>query len=489
MTNELNTVLYCRFCGNLNPEGSGLRCSQCGAYSGMETVVEEEARRRSRRVRLDFLRSRITRIAIVVVPLLMLLVWVLWGYTGLPPDPPLPTTNIGTTNVGDTSVAPVPGDWPQARGGITNTAASVGDLDVTAEGVSDVAWRYVAGAPIVAAPAVVGGRVYVTAEDGTVTALDESSGAMVWQYESGLTATVTPAVVNDLVFVVFRPGVVSALNAHTGDVVWSRRLQAASLPSPTVADGRLFVAETDQNRLLALDAATGADLWDYHLSDWVIAPPAVIDGKVIATSNDAVIHIVDEATGQRRMIFDAGQGRWVRGAPIVTDRLLHVSTNGGRVWGIDYQGHRYPLERQWLYVRTVVWVWGFTNLGPIQQGSVWAVRTAGEQPYSPTLAGATAVIADTTGIVTGLDTDAGRILWETDLADDINVAPTIAGEVALIALESGEVVGLSAADGSRAWSAWMAGLVTASPIIAGDRLLVATAEAGGTLVSVARVAK
>ena len=87
MTNELNTVLYCRFCGNLNPEGSGLRCSQCGAYSGMETVVEEEARRRSRRVRLDFLRSRITRIAIVVVPLLMLLVWVLWGYTGFAARP------------------------------------------------------------------------------------------------------------------------------------------------------------------------------------------------------------------------------------------------------------------------------------------------------------------------------------------------------------------------------------------------------------------
>ena len=91
-------------------------------------------------------------------------------------------SNADDKHLGDTSVAPVPGDWPQARGGITNTAASIGNLDVSAEGVTDVAWRYVAGAPIVAAPAVVGGRVYVTAEDGTVTALDESSGAVVWQY-------------------------------------------------------------------------------------------------------------------------------------------------------------------------------------------------------------------------------------------------------------------------------------------------------------------
>ena len=55
--------------------------------------------------------------------------------------------------------------------------------------------------------------------------------------------------------------------------MWSRRLRTASLPSPTVADGRLYVAESDKNRLLALDAANGDTLWEYRLSDWVIAPP------------------------------------------------------------------------------------------------------------------------------------------------------------------------------------------------------------------------
>ena len=72
------------------------------------------------------------------------------------------------------------------------------------------------------------------------------------------------------------------------------RLRTASLPSPTIADGRLYVAESDKNRLLALDAANGKN---------PVAVPSpetgpsrrrsVIDGKVIATANDANVHVID----------------------------------------------------------------------------------------------------------------------------------------------------------------------------------------------------
>ena len=229
-------------------------------------------------------------------------------------------------------------------------------------------------------------------------------------------------------------------------MVWSKRLPVASLPSPTVADGRLFVAETDRNRLLALDAATGETLWDYRLDDWVIAPPAINDGLLIATSNAARIHVLNVNTGKLRMIYNAGEGRWTRGGPVVTDDLLHVSTNGvrrdgnrARVWGIDYRGHRYPLERPIYYVRTQLAVWGFAKQPPVQQGTIWSTRTAGKQPYQPAVSGQTAVVSDAAGLVTGLDVSNGAILWETDLAVDITTAATIAGPVALVGDEHGRI--------------------------------------------------
>ena len=483
---DAGTVLLCRFCGHLNPSPdeseTGIRCAQCGAFSGLEAVAVADAQRRSRRVRLDFLRSRLARAALVVVPLLVIGFWILWEYTGLPPDPPQPSTAIG-----DTAAAAIPGDWPQAGGGVTNASAAVGP-SLPASVVPQTQWEYVAGAPIVAPPAVSGDRVYVTAEDGSIVALERDTGAVVWRYDSGMTAAVTPAVSDGLVFAVFKPGVVAVLDAATGEAVWSKRLSVASLPSPTVADGRLFVAETDQKRLLALDAATGATLWDYQLDDWVVAPPAINDGLLIATANDARIHVLDVNTGRLRMIYNAGAGRWTRDGPTVTDELLHVSSNGvkrdgfrARIWGLDYRGHRYPLERPIYYVRAQLAVWGFTRQPPIQQGTVWSTRTGGKQPYRPAVSGQTLVIADARGPITALDAETGAIRWETDLDVDIVAGATVAGPVALIGDERGVVTALALSDGSLQWTAALSGAITASPIVSGNLMLVPFSANGGVL--------
>lgn len=153
-------VLFCRFCGHLSPvpeaadaPPASARCARCGAYSGLEAVAEADARERSRRVRLEFLRSRLVRLAIVVLPLVGVAIWVLWSYTGLPPDPPAPSTRIG-----DTGVAAATNDWPQAARGETNLAS--GSVLNLPDGTAPApAWHHIAGAPIVAPPAVSGDRV------------------------------------------------------------------------------------------------------------------------------------------------------------------------------------------------------------------------------------------------------------------------------------------------------------------------------------------
>ena len=482
-----NQVILCRFCGQISAAGMAAdgRCVGCGAFSGLELVDGDAARQRSRRTRLGFLRNRLVRAGIILAPLLAIAFWLLWEYTGLPPNPPLPSTDIG-----DTATPAIVGDWPQARGGIANANAGAADApDWSASAPPAVIWQYAAGSPIAGAPAVVGRRAYVTAEDGSVAALDLDTGAVIWKYESGLFATVTPAVSDGLVFVVFRPGVVTALDAADGGVVWSKRLETASLPSPTLADGRLFVAETSANRLLALDAATGATLWDYEVDGWIVAPPALSDGRVVVAANDSSVHILDEATGRLLQLYRTGPGRWVRGAPVITHNLLHLSSNKGLVWGIDYRGRRYPLERALFYIRTQLWVWGFTGRGPVQQGYAWGTQTDGEQPYPPALvlsgtgAGKTAIVADSTGAITGIELTDGAISWETTVGDgaDVTVVPTVAGDLALIGTDDGRVIALSTADGSMAWSLQLDGAITAPPIIAGGLLLTASGDGGGTL--------
>ena len=135
-----DTVLLCRFCGHLNETlEEGGRCAQCGAFSGLEAIGADAARRRSRRIRLDFLRNRLVRVALVIAPLLVIAFWILWEYTGLPPDPPQPSTVIG-----DTTVAAPAGDWPQAGGGATNASVAVAP-ELSAGDTPQMRWEYVAG--------------------------------------------------------------------------------------------------------------------------------------------------------------------------------------------------------------------------------------------------------------------------------------------------------------------------------------------------------
>ena len=95
MANETQeNVLFCRFCGQLSPAPeaadappASARCARCWAYSGLEAVAEVDARDWSRRIRLEFLRSRLLRLAVLVLPLVGMGMWVLWEYTGLPAGP------------------------------------------------------------------------------------------------------------------------------------------------------------------------------------------------------------------------------------------------------------------------------------------------------------------------------------------------------------------------------------------------------------------
>ena len=129
----------------------------------------------------------------------------------------------------------------------------------------------------------------------------------------------------------------------------------------------------------------------------------------------------------------------------------------------------------------MLWLWGFAKQGPEQQGYVWSAQTAGEQPYPPALSGSTLVVADASGLVTGLNADSGEILWEFNIGSDITVGATAADSVALIGDEHGQVIAISTADGSQQWVVKLDGAVTASPIVAGGLLLTATASENGTL--------
>lgn len=192
-------------------------------------------------------------------------------------------------------------------------------------------------------PVVAEGRVIFGSGDGQVRALDAASGRLQWAFQAADVVHASPAVADGLVVVGDWASRLYALDLQTGAERW--RFQAGVDPlmanqqgfqsSPAIADGRVYVGCRDAH-CYALDLATGREAWKVNTAgSWVIASPAVQGGKVVfATSDSALIHIVDAASG--KPLAEHKAKAYMFGSPVIAGRTLLIGAVNGSLEGRDW---------------------------------------------------------------------------------------------------------------------------------------------------------
>jgi len=173
------------------------------------------------------------------------------------------------------------GDWPRFRGPNGSGVSDSGALPVEFGPERNLDWA-VAVSFGRSSPAVVGGRVFVTATDGSrlvIEAFDQSSGETLWRqtversqkaelYHDNDSATPSPVADGSSVFVLFHEVGVVAFDAANGKERWRhplgpfRNFYGVSA-SPVLTGDRLLVV-CDQalgSFVLALDKSSGEPLW------------------------------------------------------------------------------------------------------------------------------------------------------------------------------------------------------------------------------------
>ena len=173
---------------------------------GVDAVARELLEQRPRRRLPAFIRRR----PVFLLDLVVALGFIAWrlallfdiGTILFPP--PEATTDINAS-LG-------PQTWAQAR----RTPENTGFTPDQAPNPEGIWWTFDTAKPLLAPPAVVEDRVFLSTEDGRTVALDGRSGRVIWEYFTGLPSGSTPAVVEDLVITVVRPGLVVALDKNTG---------------------------------------------------------------------------------------------------------------------------------------------------------------------------------------------------------------------------------------------------------------------------------
>jgi outer membrane protein assembly factor BamB/3',5'-cyclic AMP phosphodiesterase CpdA len=219
-------------------------------------------------------------------------------------------------------------------------------------------WKFDAGAPIFAQPAVASGVVCFGVA-GRVYGLDAVGGQMRWSQPAGGWFQCAAATDGSAFFLNSWDGAVYAFRATTGEPVWTTKIEigdAAPAPrsgspagmpaSPAVAapalfEGRVYICMTD-GTLHALDAATGKPQWTTRVPNGAdplgISAPVVREATiyVAGTGDHGDVYAFDARTGEERWRSSTGQAIYNSSPAIAPDgKSLAIMSVRGRVSVLD----------------------------------------------------------------------------------------------------------------------------------------------------------
>jgi outer membrane protein assembly factor BamB len=178
------------------------------------------------------------------------------------------------------------------------------DIDLATRSIQ---WRVALGGVDNDAPAVAGGRVFVTASSTTavrsrLVAIDLASGRPAWTFQTaGFTSLAgSPSVAGTRVFAGFGDAVFRAFDAGSGRLLWSAPLREFVSPfaAAAVAGGTVY-ANDRSGGLYALNATTGKRRWDFQFASTALwGAPLIARGAVLLGLDDGTVGAVDRSTGR-----------------------------------------------------------------------------------------------------------------------------------------------------------------------------------------------
>ncbi|MFJ9694817.1 PQQ-binding-like beta-propeller repeat protein [Kitasatospora sp. NPDC101183] len=307
-------------------------------------------------------------------------------------------------------------------------------------------WPFATGGFVTAAPAVVGGVVYVGSYDKNLYALDAASGTRKWAYTTGGNLPSSPVVANGVVYIGSDDKTVYALDATTGTKKWANYIDAGGGCSLVVTDGVVYVSSG--HNVYALDAATGTNRWTCTTGGLVDRSPTVVGGVVYVSSVDKNVYALDAATGARKWAYTTGGN--VYSSPAVADGLVYAGSTDKNVYALDAASG----ARKWAYT------------------------TGGIVESSPAVASGVVYISGGDNNVYALDAATGARKWAyTTGGRGLCPSPAVAGGVVYISSDDNNVYALDAATGARKWAYTTGGNgLLSTPTVAGGVVYVGGAD-------------
>jgi len=259
------------------------------------------------------------------------------------------------------------------------------------------------------------------------------------------------------------------LNLRPG---WSTKIHGGDITqrigsTPAIADGTLYIIDADAV-VEAFDAASGARKWatplDSSKRDMAVRFGGGVSydgGRVYATTGRGDAAALDAKTG--KVLWKVRPAGPLRGSPAIGGGNVYVLTQDNQIFALK------PDTGQ------TVW----TVSATLETSGVFGVA-------APAIAQGTVVAGFSSGELSALRYENGRIVWQDQLSrtaistsvsviSDIDASPVIDGGKVYAIGQGGRMVAMDLVTGQRLWELVIGGINT--PWLAGEWLFVVTDEA------------
>ena len=203
-------------------------------------------------------------------------------------------------------------------------------------------WKRKAPALLEFPPVMASESIFQLADNGQLASLRKKTGKVRWKRKLGRLAASAPALGGGRVYVTLldggrgrrpRPGRRAA--AAQRPRRWSRTLPSRSESSPLLHGGRLYFG-SENGTLYCLDADNGKVIWTYRAAGAIKGSPTLADGKLFFGDYGGRVQAV-----RRRTAGGCGRaavrGRFYATAAVAGRRVIIGSTGGARVLVLDPQ--------------------------------------------------------------------------------------------------------------------------------------------------------
>lgn len=271
-----------------------------------------------------------------------------------------------------------------------------------------------------------GGRLYVANGFGVVAALDPATGKAVWQKNLGAPVRAAPAVTGERLFITTVQGRVYALNGADGEELWNARglPQSASLTTTTspATDGNIVVVPFPSGDITAFNVTDGTPVWTESLT-------RTRQLSQLASLTDAARPAIDNGT-----VFAVGHS----GRMVATQ-----AKTGERLWSVNVPGTQEP----WVAGDTIYVVDTGGQLLALARPdgkTRWATQLPDARTWSgPVLAGGTLWLVSNKGVLTGIDAATGKAASQLDLGDPVYIAPIVAQGRMFVLTDKAKLIALN----------------------------------------------